>query len=650
LAILWQFWQSWELCPGTSPYSGNFIYPFVGSVHPCKIQDYAIIGDCRAAALVSRYGSIDWLCWPRFDSPAVFAGILDSDNEKAGCWSIAPTAPCRHRRNYVRDSNVLETHFICGAGQATLTDLMPVASEEFKRCNLMPDHELLRHLVCTEGELEIEIRFCPRSSYGAKPIKMRGNGFSLRMDVGHGAYWLRSTVPLNVTGPDAHAAVQLKRGDVLHFSLTYSEESPTVLPALGASADASILRSVAWWQQWAGKLNYKGPYRDSVTRSALSLKLLAYAPSGAIVAAPTTSLPERIGDNLNWDYRYCWLRDASLTIRALLGLGYFDEAESFLTWLLHATHLTQPELRILYTVFGQIAPRERELKFLSGYLDSRPVRIGNDARHQLQLDVYGEVVDAAAQYGQHIGRFDRSTQKVLIGLGKYVASHWDEPDEGIWEPRSGRQNNTYSRLLCWTALDRLIALDEKGIIQGAPRDAFVRQRDRIRQQIEMRAWNPQLKSYASALDGEKLDASLLRIPWYGFEEACSSRMESTYKKICEQLGAGEGLLFRYKRNPPEGAFGICGFWAVEHLALGGGTLDQAHHLFGELLGHGNDLSLFSEETSAETGDALGNFPQAFTHVGLISAALTMDEQERGKSHPAIHTGADVREAGKGARV
>lgn len=622
----------------------------MASAHPPKIQDYAIIGDCRAAALVSRCGSIDWLCWPRFDSPAVFAAILDSDKQKAGYWSIAPTSACQCRRNYVRHSNVLETHFICGSGRATLTDLMPVASEEFKRCNMVPDHELSRQLICTEGELEIKIEFCPRSSYGASRLKMRGNGFGLRMDVGRGAYWLRSTIPLKVTEQGAQATVHLKRGDLLQFSLSYSEESPTVLPALGAAAQAAMQRSIQWWEQWASKSNYQGPYRESVTRSALALKLLAYAPSGAIVAAATTSLPERIGDSLNWDYRYCWLRDASLTNRALLGLGYIDEAESFLTWLLHATRITQPELRILYTVFGQLAPPERELKFLNGYLDSRPVRIGNGARHQLQLDVYGEVVDAAAQYGQHIGRFDRSTQKVLIGLGKYVASHWDEPDEGIWEPRSGRQNNTHSRLLCWTALDRLIALDEKGIIQGAPRQVFTRERDRIRQQIETRAWNPQLKSYVSALDGGKLDASLLRIPWYGFEEACSSRMQSTYKKICEQLGAGEGLLFRYKRNPPEGAFGICGFWAVEHLALGGGTLDQAHDLFRELLGHANDLGLFSEETSAESGDALGNFPQAFTHVGLISAALTIDEQERGKSHPAIHTGSDVREAGKGARV
>ena len=240
----------------------------------------------------------------------------------------------------------------------------------------------------------------------------------LRMDVGRGAYWLRSSIPLEIRGDGtaAQAKFSLKYGDALQFSLSYSEESPSVLPALGETVRATIDRSVQWWQQWAAKSTYRGPYRDAVTRSALVLKLLTYAPSGAIVAAATTSLPERIGGSLNWDYRYCWLRDASLTIRALLGLGYVEEAESFLTWLLHTTRLTQPELRILYTVFGRTSPRERELKHLSGYSASRPVRIGNGALHQLQLDVYGEVINGSAQYAEHMGRFDRSTQKVLIGL------------------------------------------------------------------------------------------------------------------------------------------------------------------------------------------------------------------------------------------
>ncbi len=587
---------------------------------------------------------MDWIAWPRFDSASIFAAILDQD--KGGYWSLSPAEPSQSGRAYIRGSNVLETYFITPAGRATLTDLMPVASEEFKRQHMLPDHELLRQIICTEGEIKLEMAFCPRPYYGSKDEQIKSLGVhGLRIDVGRGAYFLRSTVPLNVHGSEARAEISIRAGDVIHFSLSYSEESPAVLPALGERARASIERSVRWWQEWAEQVKYQGPYRDAVVRSALALKLLAYAPSGAITAAVTTSLPERIGAGLNWDYRYCWLRDASLTVRALLGLGYIEETESFMTWLLHATRLTQPQLRVLYNVFGGMAPREYELD-LAGYMDSRPVRIGNGARHQLQLDVYGEVIEAAAQYAQRHGQFDRTTQKVLIGFGKYVATHWNGPDEGIWEPRSGPANHTHSRLLCWTALDRLLALSDKGLLDGVPRQQFEQERERIRRQIENRAWNESLQSYVSVLDGDSVDATLMRIPWYGFEEAQSPRMKSTYRLVRQELSAGGSLLFRYRTQPPEGAFGICGFWAVEYLALGGGTLQEAHQLFDRLLKYGNDLGLFAEEIDPGTGEALGNFPQAFTHIGLISAALTLEEKERGEAPPAVQTGENVR-SGKG---
>lgn len=551
----------------------------------------------------------------------------------------------------MEDSNVLHTEFLCARGRATLTDAMAVASEDFKRANLLSDHEIVREITCTHGELEIDVDFEPRAGYGQSAVKIRNLGANgMRMDIGRGAYLLRSSNPLLVTDGGAHARIAMKRGDTLQFSFSYAEESPAVLPALGRRLSDAIERSVRWWRQWAARLKYEGPYREAVARSALAVKLLVYAPSGAVVAAGTTSLPERMGDNLNWDYRYCWLRDASLTTRALLGLGCPDDAKSFMTWLLHATRLTQPELRVLYTVFGQIAPHEEELDHLNGYCGSRPVRVGNGARNQLQLDVYGEVIEASAQYAEHLGGFDRSTQKVLIGLGKYVAQNWNQPDEGIWEPRSGRQNNTHSRLLCWTALDRLLTMNEKRLITGVPREWFTRERGRIRQQIEQRAWNHDLQSYASVLDGDDMDATLLRLPWYGFEEACSERMQGTHRRIRERLGAGDGLLFRYPREPQEGAFGICAFWEVEYLALGGGTLAQAHQQFESLLKYGNSLGLFSEEIDPATGEALGNFPQAFTHVGLISAALTLEERERGKAHPAVKTGTDVKSPPKEARV
>ena len=609
-----------------------------------EIRDYAAVGDCRSAALVSKYGSVDWLCWPRFDSPSIFAAILDQD--KGGYWSISPPGPSQPERAYIRDSNVLETHFISPTGRATLTDLMPVASEEFKRRHILPDHELLRQVVCTEGEIAFEIVFCPRPYYGLREARIQHVGNRvLRVCVGRGAYFLCSSAPLKIQANEARAEISMRNGDVLQFSLSYSEESPAVLPALGESASASIERSFQWWQEWAARARYQGPYRDAVVRSALALKLLAYAPSGAITAAVTTSLPERIGGSLNWDYRYCWLRDASLTVRAFLGLGYVEETESFMTWLLHATRLTQPRLLVLYNVFGGTTPHEKELD-LKGYFASRPVRIGNGARNQLQLDVYGEVIEAAAQYAQRHGHFDRTTQKVLVGFGKHVARHWNRPDEGIWEPRSGGSHHTHSRLLCWTALDRLLALSDKGLLDGVPRRQFELERERIRQQIEHQAWNESLQSYVSVLEGDCVDATLLRLPWYGFEQAQSSRMKSTYRRICQELSAGDGLLFRYRSQPPEGAFGICGFWAVEYLALGGGTLQEAYDLFDRLLKYGNDLGLFAEEIDPETGDALGNFPQAFTHIGLISAALTLEEKERGVSHPAVETGEKVKSAGR----
>ncbi len=609
---------------------------------PAKIQDYAIIGDCRAAALISKTGCIDWLCWPGFDSPSIFAAILDPD--KGGYWSIRPVEPFHCQRAYIRDSNVLETKFFSATGAATLTDLMPVASEAFKHQHLVPDHELARQLLCTDGEMRVQVEFRPRPGYGARSIPLRQyKNFGLRMDVGRGAYWLRSSVSMKPDSDGASVSVTLKRGDRLQFSLSYSEQSPTVLPALGDSFATSIDRSVQWWQQWTARARYDGPYREEVVRSALVLKLLSYAPSGAIVAAPTTSLPESIGGSLNWDYRYCWLRDASLTIRAMLGLGYLEEAESFLTWMLHATRLTQPKLQVLYTVFGRLGPIEKELTNLCGYRDSRPVRVGNGARHQFQLDIYGEVIDATAQYAQYIGEYDRRTQKVLVGFGKYVAKNWNQPDEGIWEPRSGRQNHTYSRLMCWTALDRLLALSEKGILAGVPRDWFLTERERIRRDIESRGWNQDLQSYTGTLGGDQVDAALLRISWYGFEPANSDRMQHTYRRICDKLGA-DSLLFRYPSQPAEGAFGVCSFWAVEHLAIGGGTPQQAHQRFQQLLRYQNDVGLFAEEIDAKTGDALGNFPQAFTHVGLISAAFSLQERDCQQPHPATKTGEDVRSA------
>lgn len=597
-----------------------------------KIQDYGVIGDCRSAALISNRGSVDWLCWPRFDSPSIFAALLD--RESGGLWSIAPRGGFQTSRSYIENTNVLETRFESKSGSATLADLMPVAAEQYKRRSLWPAHELLREMRCTSGNIEVEVIFHPRAGYGSSPVRFKNvAGIGLRMDVGRGAYWLRSSVPLNLENSVASGSVHLKRGDSLQCSLSYSEESPAVIPLLGEDVEQRIQRSVQWWRNWAERCSYRGPHRKEVVRSALALKLMAYAPSGAIIAAPTTSLPEIVGDGLNWDYRYCWLRDASFAVRALLGLGYAEEAESFLNWLLLATRITHPELRVLYNLYGDRAPQERCLGQLSGYRGSRPVRIGNAARHQLQLDVYGEVIHAADYFARHSGGLDRTMQKALVRFGRELLDRWRLPDEGIWEPRGGRAHHTYSRLMCWTAFDRLTAMSRDGILSDAPVERFAQERDNIRDEIRSHAWNERLQSYVTILDGDEVDASLLLIPWYGFEPADSDRMQRTYARIRADLGANGGLLYRYKRQPPEGAFGICSFWAAEYLALGGGTLAQAAQQFGDALRCQNDVGLFSEEISPDSGDALGNFPQAFTHLGLIGAALTLQQAASRKESP-----------------
>lgn len=589
-----------------------------------SIGDYAVIGDCRSAALVSKYGSIDWLCWPRFDSPSVFAALLD--RERGGRWSIAPVGECSIARHYLPNTNIVQTEFVTPSGTAVLTDLMPVR----ENTSLVPDHEIIRQVECTSGEVEIEVLLAPRAKYGEAMPKLEQRGcLGLRFCYGRGVYWLRGSESLAVRDDSATLRHRLKAGEALLFSLSYTENAPAVLPVMDQIRHRMSV-CADWWRKWVADMRYEGEFREEVVRSALTLKLLTYVLSGAVVAAPTTSLPERIGGSLNWDYRYCWLRDASLTIRAMLELGYLDEAAQFLDWMLHATRLTQPQLRILYTVFGNPAPEEWKSKTLRGYMNSAPVRFGNAARDQLQLDVYGEVIDAASQYSFHGGELDREMQKVLVGFGNYVLKHWDQPDEGIWEPRNGRQNHTHSRLMCWTALDRLVSLAEQGKLKGANIEEYKRNRNAIQQQICTRAWNERLNTYVSVLDGEDLDASLLLLSWYGFEKADSPRMQATYRAIRQELGTRGGLMYRYRANPPEGTFAICSFWEAEYLALGGGKSDECRQLMKSLFKYHNDIGLYGEEIDAETGDVLGNFPQAFTHIGLIGAALSLDQRVKGE--------------------
>jgi GH15 family glucan-1,4-alpha-glucosidase len=584
-----------------------------------------MIGDCRSAALVSRGGSIDWLCLPRFDSPSIFGALLDP--ARGGRCVFRPRERFETTRRYVPDTNVLETTFTTDRGRLRLTDLFPVASEEDKRHQLGPGHELLRAVECVEGTVEVEFVCEPRPRYGLVTLRPAARG-RLGFCYQHGADALHVTSDLALTSPGTgwlRAVERMARGDRRYVSLAYAHGEPAVMPALGGAAARRITQTIDWWRAWTARCRYDGPAREAVVRSALALKLMTYAPSGAMVAAPTTSLPEAIGGELNWDYRYCWLRDASLTLRALMGLGYGDEARAFLSWTLHSTALSRPELRVLYDVYGETRLQERVLTHLAGYRDSRPVRTGNAAGDQLQLDTYGEVVDGVFEYVRRGGQLDRTTARLLRDLGETVCRRWREPDEGIWEIRGGRRHHTYSKAMCWVTLDRLIRLHRAGHIAGAV-DRFVVERDAIRAAVEAKGYNERLQSYVSVFGGQDVDASLLLLGRFGYVEPAAPRMRATADRIREQLTVHD-LVYRYlgpDGHPAEGAFGIASFWAVDCRARQG-DIDGASEAFTRLCAMANDVGLFGEEIDPVTGEHLGNFPQAFTHVGLIDAALTLAE-------------------------
>jgi GH15 family glucan-1,4-alpha-glucosidase len=589
------------------------------------ISDYALIGDSRSAALVSSSGSIDWLCWPRFDSPSIFAALLD--RHRGGRFRVAPVGPFTTTRRYVGETAVLETTFQTASGVVRLTDLMPVASEAEKARQLSPDHELLRRVECLAGSVDIEVHFDPRPDYArVTPRLIDQDVFGVVCEHRGQVIALRSEIALITgEGPGARGRARLQAGEAWTLSLTYDRWLPVVVAPLRAAGER-IARALAWWTTWMGGCRYDGPYAEAVRRSAVTLKLLTYAPSGAVVAAPTTSLPEEIGGARNWDYRYCWLRDASLTLRAFDDLGFAIESEAFLSWVLHATRLTWPELQVLYDVYGEARISEVVLDHLEGHAGSVPVRIGNAAVDQLQLDVYGEVIDAAWRYCERGGALDRTTARTLVGFGNTVIRRWHEPDEGIWEPRSGRRHHTHSKAMCWVALDRLHRLCERRHVQ-AQAAPFALERDRVRAAIEAHGYSARLGSYVSIFDSDTLDASLLLLSLMGYADPQSPRMSATLARVRERLGVDGGLLYRYLDEEDglrgaEGAFGICSFWGVEARALQG-EVAAAQSEFEHLVSFGNDIGLFAEEIDPRTGAALGNFPQAFTHVGLINAAVTI---------------------------
>jgi GH15 family glucan-1,4-alpha-glucosidase len=445
--------------------------------------------------------------------------------------------------------------------------------------------------------------------------------FTLRSDV--------ELIPNNNGGLSARFT--MRAGETAGFSFSFSAEGPAVVPPLGDPTVEKMNLTIDWWRKWVAQSSYHGPYERHVIRSALVLKLLSYAPSGAIVAASTTSLPERIGGDLNWDYRFAWLRDASFTVHALFGLGYKEDAQAFVDWLLHATRLTRPELRVVYDVFGEHPPPERELPQLRGHAGSHPVRIGNAAIEQVQLDIYGEVVEAVSHFTRERKKLDHDMRKMLRQCAEYVCEHWREADNGMWEERGKRRHYTHSRLMCWVALDRLLKMQKRGQLDGISVERCEAERQRIREEIETRGWNPKLGAYTQACESDEIDASALLLAYHGFEKASSRRMQQTNDRLRERLIPRPGLVYRSEKskNRHEGAFALCSFWEADFLARSG-NLSEAHEVFRAALDYANDVDLFSEEIDPETGDALGNFPQGFTHLGVINAALALRDSKNGR--------------------
>ncbi|HEX7027066.1 MAG TPA: glycoside hydrolase family 15 protein, partial [Gammaproteobacteria bacterium] len=527
----------------------------------------------------------------------------------------------------------LQTFFTTPTGLLQLTDFMSIHGDEARRL-LQPQREILRIIEVLEGEVEVEVFYQPRPDYGRHHPKLRLRGaLGFACEYRDQLFLLHSDMRLALSREEGcvHGRITLTPGDKRHLSLSFVQDEIAVILPLGEQADRRMSRTVGWWREWSDRCTYNGPYRDMVLRSVLTLKLMTYSLSGALIAAPTTSLPEELGGVRNWDYRYCWLRDAALTLRAFMDLGFTEEGRAFLNWLLHATRLTWPRLQVLYDVHGESRVPEFFLEHLEGYKGSKPVRIGNAADMQIQMDVYGEVVLASYNFVLRGGNLDRVESRLLSGFGRVVCRHWRDADHGIWERRDQPRHHTYSKLMCWVALDRLLKLHEWGKVK-VPEAEFRRERDAIRHSIETQAYDERLQSFTVSFEDKEIDSSLLLLSRYGFIDPRDPRMAGTFARIEREL-THNGLVHRYPRGyddflpPGEGAFFITSFWSVSYFASVG-DLESATKRFERLLHCANDLGLLSEEADVATGELLGNFPQAFSHLGLITAALSLMEAER----------------------
>jgi GH15 family glucan-1,4-alpha-glucosidase len=586
------------------------------------IEDYAAIGDGRTVALVARDGSIDWLCLPNVDSPSVFGRILDAD--RGGAFELAPIEPFEVERRYRDWSNVLETTFKTASGTVRVTDALTLADE-----GLAPLRELVRQVEALNGRVEMRWRFAPRFDFARRRTRLERRSDRIVATAGPDALALAAFDAGQPSERDgaAEGAFTAESGTPATLILSAAHQEPLVLSGR-ADAERRLDRTDRFWRQWTGRSRYEGAWRDEVVRSALALKLLVFAPSGAIVAAPTTSLPEWIGGPRNWDYRYTWLRDAAFTLNALLELGYDDEAHSFFWWFMHASRLTLPRCQVLYRVDGSADARETELD-LDGYRSSQPVRIGNDAAEQHQLDVYGTVLDSVWRFVNVSESLDRETGKDTASIADHVSKNWRRPDAGIWEVRSEPTHFTHSKAMCWLTLQRACELAERGLVPDRRR-TWAREAKAVRDFFEREGWDAVRRSYIRAPTLRQVDASLLTLSLLGCSDARGERMLGTIDAIRQELGVGP-LLYRYRGEDgvggDEGAFLPCSFWLADSLARAG-RIDEAAALIDELVELSNDVGLFAEEIDPDSGAFLGNFPQALCHVAFVNAAMTIEKASR----------------------
>ena len=593
-----------------------------------RIEDYGLIGNTRTAALVSRSGSIDWLCVPRFDSDACLAALIGYDEH--GAWSLRPTVPIRETRQRYRDETlILETDFVCDGGAARITDFMPVGSSE-ERC------DVVRIVEGLEGEVTLEMQLDVRFGYGADIPWTTAAAEGVLFVAGPNAVLLRGTRHPQLRDGRASALLQVRKGDRIPLQLGWY---PSHRQAPDAIDDGqALIATDRFWRTWAQRCLYEGRWRDLIVRSMITLKAMTYAPTGGLVAAPTTSLPEELGGVRNWDYRYCWLRDASLTLDALMLGGYLDEAQAFRDWLLRAVAGNPADLQIMYDVAGGRRLTEFELGWLPGYEGSKPVRVGNAASGQFQLDVYGEAlacIYAARKMGL-AGRTD--TWEPFKRLVEFLERAWQMPDEGIWEVRGGRRHFTHSKVMAWVAIDRSVRWIEE---QGAGGEEGRRMlphltalRERIRAEVCERGFNPKVGAFTQSYGSDALDASVLVIPHFGFLPARDPRMVGTVAAIEKGL-LRDGFVLRYATESGvdglpghEGAFLACSFWLADNYAFTG-RIDEAEALFERLIGLRNHLGLFAEEYEPRLRRQIGNFPQAFTHLALIVTAHGIDAVRAG---------------------